>query len=100
MTSIPRLTRILRVAALLLFLSGIGLWAASGARLGWTQTSIVEVQRDEITGIDFPVRHDAFIPGVEVPLIGAMAALVLVGLSVLPQRFQRQYRNDTVPFLS
>jgi hypothetical protein len=85
---------------LLLFLTGVGIWAANGARLGWTQTSVVEVQRDEITGIDFPVRHDAFIPGVEVPLIGTAAALVLAGLSVLPQRSRRQPSNNTVPFLS
>jgi ABC-type transporter Mla subunit MlaD len=73
----------LRVVAALLFLGGVGLWLKSGARLGWTQTSVVTMQRDEITGIDFPVREKAFIAGVEVPLIATAAAASTLALAWL-----------------
>lgn len=76
-----RLPTTLRRAALATLLLGIVVWAAAGARLGWTQTSIVSIQRDEITGIDFPVRRSAFVPGVEIPLLAFAAASVLAGLS-------------------
>jgi hypothetical protein len=55
-------------------------------RVGWTQTSIVTIQRDEITGIDFPIRRRAFIAGVEVPVLATATALLVAGLSVLAQR--------------
>ena len=80
------LVRALRVSALVIVLAGLGLWANSGARVGWTQTSVVTLHRDEITGIDFPVRRRAFIAGVEVPLLASAAALLVAGLSVFAQR--------------
>ena len=78
--------RALRVSALVILLAGLALWARSGARLGWTQTSVVTVQRDEITGIDFPVRHNAFVAGIEVPLLATTVALGAAALSLLAQR--------------
>lgn len=83
-----RLTRGLRAAALVLFLAGLGVWIAGGARVGWTQTSTVAMQRDEITGIDYPVRRDAFLPGVEVPLAATAFATLLAGLSLIRTRPQ------------
>ena len=77
----PRLSRVLRISALAVLLAGLALWVSSGARLGWTQTSVVSLQRDEITGIDFPVRRAAFVAGVEVPLVavGVAGALSAAG---------------------
>ncbi len=86
MKSKSTLARALRYSALLLLAGGLGTWAGSGARLGWTQTSVVTLQRDEITGIDFPVRHPAFVAGIEVPLLGAGLAALAAGLSVVVQR--------------
>lgn len=86
MKSTTRITRGLRGAAVALFLAGVAVWAAAGARVGWTQTSTVSLQRDEITGIDYPVRRAAFLPGVEVPLLGAAVALALAGASFIPRR--------------
>jgi hypothetical protein len=80
------LPKLLRAAAVAVFLAGLGLWLAHGARLGWTQTSVVTMQRDEITGIDYPVRSDGFVAGVEVPAVGLAAAGALVALSFLPRR--------------
>jgi hypothetical protein len=77
----------LRRAALAVLLLGLVGWAAGGARFGWTQTSVVTMQRDEITGIDFPVRRDTFIPGVEIPLLAIVVAGAFVGASwVLSRR--------------
>ena len=77
----PHLSRALRYSALAVLLAGLALWFSSGARLGWTQTSVVSLQRDEITGIEYPVRRDAFVAGVEVPLVafGAAGALAAAG---------------------
>jgi hypothetical protein len=79
-------SRTLRTTAALLLLAGIGLWLATGAHRGWTQTSAVSLQKDEITGIDYPVRRDAFVAGIEIPLAAAGLAAVLAGLSFLPSR--------------
>jgi hypothetical protein len=80
------LVRALRVSALVILVAGLGIWARSGARLSWTHTSVVMLQRDETTGIDFPIRRRAFIAGVEVPVLATAAALLVAGLSVFAQR--------------
>lgn len=90
MKSSSRLTPVLRGAAVLLFLAGLALWAGTGARWGWTQTSAVQLQRDEITGIDYPVRRSAFLPGVEIPLLTTATAAGLAGLSLLLGRNGRR----------
>lgn len=86
MKSTTRISRTLRGFALALLIGGVGAWFATGARFGWTQTSAVTLQRDEITGIDYPVRRAAFIAGVEVPLAAAAVAVALAGLSFVPRR--------------
>jgi len=78
--------RALRLSALLVLAAGLLVWAGTGAHLGWTQTSVVTIQRDEITGIDFPVRRPAFVAGVEVPLLATVIAAAAAGLSVLVRR--------------
>lgn len=80
------IVRALRLSALLVLASGLALWAGSGARLGWTQTSVITMQREEITGIDFPVRHNAFVAGVEIPLLAALVAAAAAALSLVAQR--------------
>ena len=86
MKSSTQVTRAFQGAAIALLVAGIGIWAATGARIGWTQTSLVEIQRDEITGIDYPVRHPAFIAGVEIPLLGAAIAAAIAGVGAIKRR--------------
>lgn len=81
-----RLPLALRGAAVAVLLAGLGTWVATGAHRGWTQTSAVTMQKDEITGIDYPVRRDAFVAGVEIPLAAAGLAAVLAGLSFVSRR--------------
>lgn len=91
----PRLSRpvfALRLASAAALLAVLGLWLGTGAHLGWTQTSKVVTQHDEITGIDYPVREKTFVAGVEI--LGAGLALVaaLAGASVLAARRQSAAR--------
>jgi hypothetical protein len=75
------LFRLLRWSALLILLTGVGLWLGAGARIGWTQTSVATLKHDEITGITYPVRTPAFLPGVEIPLLALALAAGLAGLA-------------------
>lgn len=76
----------LRLAAAATLLTVLGLWIATGAHRGWTQTSKVVLQHDEITGIDFPVREKTFVAGVEIVLAGAGFAAALAGTSLFTNR--------------
>lgn len=86
MHTATRLTRSLRVAAAATLLAVLGLWAGTGAHVGWTQTSKVVFQRDEITGIDFPVREKTFVAGVEVLAVGVAAAGAFAGAAFIVSR--------------
>jgi len=81
-----RLSRILRWSALAVVAAGISVWVTAGARIGWTQTSIVTMQHDQLTGIDYPVRAAAFRPGVEVPLLATATAAMLGGIAWVARR--------------
>ena len=86
MQSTNRLSLVLRLTAAAALLATVGVWAATGAHLGWTQTSKVVIQHDEITGIDFPVREKTFVAGVEVLAVGAGFAAALAAASVFTNR--------------
>ncbi len=87
-----RLTVSLRFAAVATLVAVLALWAATGAHRGWTQTSKVVMQHDEITGIDFPVREKTFVAGVEVLAVGVAAAGAFAAASLVAQRRQRAGR--------
>lgn len=86
MKSTTRISRTLRATAIALLVVGVGIWIGTGARVGWTQTSAVTMQRDDITGIDYPVRHAAFVAGVEIPVLAAVVAAAFAGMSFIPRR--------------
>jgi uncharacterized membrane protein YidH (DUF202 family) len=86
MKTTSRLTLTLRATAVAALLAALGLWLATGAHFGWTQTSRVIQKHDELTGIDYPVREPGFVAGVEVLLSGGALAVALGGASVLTHR--------------
>ena len=87
---------VLRVVATALAVGGVGVWLATGAHRGWTRTSEVEMRRDEITGIDFPVRRDKFTAGIEIPLAAlGGAALLTVAAVVLRPRGRSGHANPS-----
>ena len=78
---------VLRILAAALAVGGVGVWLATGAHRGWTRTSEVEMRRDEITGIDYPVRREKFTAGIEIPFVAlGGAALLAVGAALLRPR--------------
>lgn len=79
----------LRLAALAVFLGGVVLWAATGAHRGWTKTQITEIQRDEITGIDYPVTRDGLVAGVDLVAASAGLGVALLGVSLVVGRRPR-----------
>ena len=86
MNTATRLSFALRLTAAAALLTVLGLWVATGAHPGWTQTSKVVLQHDEITGIDFPVREKTFVAGIEIVLAGAGVSAALAGASYLTNR--------------
>lgn len=82
--------RILRLSAALVFVAAVAAWAATGAHRGWTRTEITEMQRDEITGIDYPVTRPGFVAGVDVVAAGTGVAAVLLAASLVVGRSARR----------
>jgi hypothetical protein len=80
------LTRGLRIAAVTILLAASATWLGTGRHLGWTQTSVVTLQHDEITGIDYPQREDRFVAGLEVLVLAAATSATLAGLSLVTRR--------------
>lgn len=87
-----RLTLALRLTSAAVLLAVLGLWLGTGAHQGWTQTSKVTTQHDEITGIDYPVREKTFVAGVEILGTGLAVASALAGASVFTARRQSAAR--------
>lgn len=85
----PRATLSLRILSAATLVAILALWAATGAHRGWTQTSRVVVQHDEITGIDFPVHQKTFVAGVEILAAGVGLSAALAGASLLTARKAR-----------
>src|SRR5271170_1368113 len=94
--------KILRLAALLVAVAAVAVWAAMGANCGWTKNSVPVKHTDEITGITVDIYHKQFVPGINL-LAGALfGALVLMGISFLFDRKQTQTSSnaktpDTIP---
>ncbi len=80
---------ILRLLAIVLFLLTTTLWFAGGAHRGWTQTRVTEMHVDEFTGIEYPVQHAAFVPGVEFLGAGFLTAALVGGASFIGTRRKR-----------
>ena len=76
--------RIIRLAALGIALVSLLLWLAFGANRGWTKTTIDRPQTDSVTGIEYPVREQRFVPGIDLLGLCWMVAALLLGVSLIP----------------
>lgn len=74
---------LLRLAALVLLLGGLGFWAVKGSNTGWTKNRVPKKTLDEVTGIEAVSYEERFVPGVE--FLGGIAAGAgaLAGVSFL-----------------
>jgi hypothetical protein len=82
----PRVSKVLNIAALVVCVATVATWFATGAHLGWTQTTVIEMQHDDVTGIDYPVPHQKFVAGIEVLAIGTGASAGMATLAFLLTR--------------
>jgi len=78
------LKKLIRSASVLLLITVVAVWFVLGAHLGWTKTSVSTQKIDEITGIEYPVFEDRFVPGVEFLAVGIGLALALASVTFLP----------------
>ena len=84
--------RILILLALVVAVGGLGVWFATGAHRGWSQTRVAKIEVDEITGIETPVYEDRFIAGVDFLGAALLGAGALAGSSLF---FRKTKSNDT-----
>jgi hypothetical protein len=81
-----RVSSLLRWSAGIVLIAIVAVWVATGAHRGWTKTEIVEMHRDEITGIDYPVQRPGFVAGVDLLGAGASVAAILFAGSWITNR--------------
>jgi hypothetical protein len=79
----------MRLAALAVVLVSLAFWAARGANMGWTKTSVPTRTLDEVTGIESVAYQKRLVPGVD--FLGGV--LLGAGLLVATSFFMR---NTTV----
>ena len=72
----------LLLLALIVWVSGVGYWAALGAHRGWSQNRVPSQKTDDITGITYTVYEDRFVPGIEIPGGATLLAALLAGTSL------------------
>ena len=80
-------TSLLRTIAAIALLLGTLFWLYGGARSGLYQTYYEVMRVDEVTGLEYPERVDAFRPGIE-PLVAGFVlfAALLAATGVIETR--------------
>ena len=74
--------KILQLIALLAVVGSIMVWFLYGAHMGWTTTQAPVVRIDEITEIEYTTYIDQLTLGIELPVVGIVAGVVLWGISL------------------
>ncbi|MET0261536.1 MAG: hypothetical protein ABW223_01470 [Rariglobus sp.] len=64
-------------------------WGAAGFNKGWTKDKITVLQKDEITGIEYPTFQDYFQPGVELLTLAFFFCVALFAITFIPWRKAR-----------
>ena len=82
--------KILRILALVLVVSAVVVWLATGANRGWTKTSVPIKMTDEVTGIMYDEYQKRFVAGVDFLGASLLAAGVLMAASFI-------FRKNTNP---
>ena len=71
----------LRWVCLIVLLLGLLGWGVTGFHLGWSKTSVTEMQVDEITGLEFPVTTNRLVLGAEMLGVCVLIAGISFGAS-------------------
>jgi flagellar biosynthesis protein FlhB len=71
----------LRILALMVAAGALATWLATGARRGWTQTTVDVKKLDEVTGIEQIIHEERFVAGVDFLGAALLGAGILAGAS-------------------
>ncbi len=77
------LRTIARLLALFILSTCLSWWWFSGADMGWTKTYVTTPATDEVTGIQYEVRKEKFVPGVDFVVTGIGLSFVIFATSFL-----------------
>lgn len=80
----------LRLIAAVCLVGVIAFWLALGADKGWTKTSVATQKTDEITGIEYPVFENRFVPGLDFLVAGCVGSILLAAVSFVPTPGKKQ----------
>ena len=76
----------LRIAALVIVLTGLGAWLGLGVNVGWTKTSKQIDQIDPVTELTYPTYKPGFYPGIDFVLAVVLTGMGLFGASFAVRR--------------
>jgi hypothetical protein len=77
------MSKILRIAALIVVVVAIGFWVLKGAHPGWTKSKVEVVTLDPVTTLEKRTWEDTFVPGMDFLGAALMGAGILAGISLL-----------------
>ena len=75
-----------RILSLLILLATVAFWIFRGAHTGWSQSYTTRLEIDPITEIEYPVKTEEFIPGVDFLGVSILVTAGVFGLSFLFRR--------------
>lgn len=79
----------IRLLALAVLISTALFWFTQGAHTGWTQRYVTRVEVDAVTGIEYPVKEERFVPGVDFLGLSGLAALIVFSASFMFRRAKK-----------
>ena len=82
--------KVFRTFALLLFVTAMALWLATGANRGRTKTTVPVKRTDEVTGITVDDYQKRLVPGVDFLGAALLGSGILAGASFLCRSRQTQ----------
>lgn len=81
---------VVRLLALFVLSTCLSWWWFGGANPGWTKTYVTIPATDEITGIQYEVKQEKFVPGVDFLAAGCGLSFVIFASSFLyPKKASR-----------
>ena len=72
-----------RLLALFILSTCLSWWWFSGADMGWTKTYVTIPATDDVTGIQYEVKKEKFVPGVDFLALGTCLSFVIFATSLL-----------------
>lgn len=72
-----------RLLALFVLSTCLSWWWFSGANMGWTKTYLTIPATDEVTGIQYEVKEEKFVPGVDFLALGTGLSFVIFATTFL-----------------